>query len=298
MGKKIKHQNLFHRSQIERAKKFIRANYSDSELTLKDIARRGGSSSYHFARIFLAYTGETPFDFLRRMRLLQATKLLQKESPEPITEIALSVGYETPSSFNKAFKAFFNISPSEFRRAARGLQKELVYRLSQPSISKEIIVSFSHKFDVIERSQVHFVYLEKHGPFSEIAPPTWEAMFPLVFGSMSMGNINSFLGLSTIDKNKAGEEAMIYEAGVGVNAKPNDLPKPLHYKKIPSGRYAKFVIKGPYSQIWPAFRDIFKTLAEDKKVQLRPEFCIENYINDPKVTPEAELLTELLVPIH
>jgi len=30
---------------------------------------------------------------------------------------------------------------------------------------------------------------------------------------------------------------------------------------------------------------------------LRPEFCIENYLNDPKITPEKELLTELLVPV-
>lgn len=45
-----------------------------------------------------------------------------------------------------------------------------------------------------------------------------------------------------------------------------------------------------------AFTQIFKQLAEDK-VQLRPEFCIENYLNDPKEIPEDKLLTELLVPV-
>jgi effector-binding domain-containing protein len=45
-----------------------------------------------------------------------------------------------------------------------------------------------------------------------------------------------------------------------------------------------------------AFDRIFKSLAE-QKVELRPEFCIENYLNDPRATPEDQLQTELLVPI-
>jgi AraC family transcriptional regulator len=70
----------------------------------------------------------------------------------------------------------------------------------------------------------------------------------------------------------------------------------MRHRTIERGNYAKFVLVGPYSQIWMAFDKIFKTLAE-RKVALRPEFCIENYVNDPRVTPEDKLQTELLVPI-
>lgn len=59
---------------------------------------------------------------------------------------------------------------------------------------------------------------------------------------------------------------------------------------------ARFLLTGPYSQIWIAFNPIFKTLA-DSKVELRPEFCIEHYLSDPKVTHEEKLQTELLVPL-
>ena len=45
-----------------------------------------------------------------------------------------------------------------------------------------------------------------------------------------------------------------------------------------------------------AFDHIFKKLSE-KRVTLRPEFCIENYLNDPRVAPEDQLQTQLLVPI-
>jgi len=89
---------------------------------------------------------------------------------------------------------------------------------------------------------------------------------------------------------------MIYQAGVGLAQEPNKLPDGLHHRVIKAGKYAGFLLIGPYSHIWMAFDRIFKTLSE-KRVTLRPEFCIENYLNDPRVTPEDQLQTQLLVPI-
>jgi AraC-like DNA-binding protein len=123
MGKKAE-QTQFHRSQIGRAQRYIRTHLSEP-LTLVGIAREAGSSSFHFARLFLAYTGETPFDFLRRIRLTAALRMLQEDPECAVTEIALSAGYETPSSFNKVFKKVLSITPSDFA----GLEKKRSTRL-------------------------------------------------------------------------------------------------------------------------------------------------------------------------
>jgi AraC-like DNA-binding protein/DNA gyrase inhibitor GyrI len=265
-------------------------------LTLKEIAREAGTSEYHFVRLFLAYTAETPFDFLRRIRLITALRMLQEDPEGSITEIALSIGYETPSAFNKVFKKTLEMSPRDFRNLGKDGQAHVIYRLSRPRLEKEIAVNLTPKFDIVKRPATHYLFLEKHGPFAEIAPPTWDEMFPLLYSQIDQQQIVSFLGLSGIDKTRNGEEAMIYEAGVGVNSAPEKQLKGLQYKKIKEGKYASFLLTGPYSQIWIAFNQIFKTLAEGK-VELRPEFCIENYLNDPKVTPEDQLKTEILVPV-
>jgi len=293
--RKKKHQSQFHRSQIGRAQRFIRLHVSEP-ITLTQIAREAGSSEYHFARLFLAYTSETPFDFLRRIRLITALRRLQEDSDGSITEIALSVGYETPSAFNKVFKKSLNISPRDFRNLGKDGRAGVIYGLSRPRLQKEIAMNLTEKFAIVKRPSTHYVFLEKHGPFAEIAPPTWDEMFPLLYSQVDQRQIVSFMGLSTIDKTKNGEEAMIYEAGVGVNSAPAKPLKGLQYKSIQDGNYARFLLTGPYSQIWIAFNQIFKTLAESK-VELRPEFCIENYLNDPKVTPEDQLKTELLIPV-
>ena len=294
--RKKKHQSQFHRSQIGRAQRYIRTHVSEP-ISLTQIAREAGSSEFHFARLFLAYTAETPFDFLRRIRLITALRMLQEDLEDSITDIALSAGYETPSAFNKVFKKTLEMSPRDFRNLGKDGQSEVIYRLSRPRLEKEIAVNLTSQFDIVKRQATHYVFLEKHGPFAEIAPPTWDEMFPLLCSQIDQEEIGSFLGLSGIDKTKNGEEAMIYEAGVGVNSSPAKTLKGLQYKEIEEGNYARFLLTGPYSQIWIAFNQIFKILAKSR-VELRPEFCIENYLNDPKVTPEDELKTELLIPIN
>jgi len=156
-------------------------------------------------------------------------------------------------------------------------------------------MSLTPDFETITRPLTYYVFLEKRGPFAEVAPPLWNELMPLL-QSLEQKQIREYLGVSGIDKSRPGEDAMIYQAGVSVVEEPKELPRGLARRAIKSGRYARFLLTGPYSQIWMAFDRIFKSLAE-KNVELRPEFCIENYINDPRFTPEDKLQTELLVPI-
>jgi AraC family transcriptional regulator len=291
-------QSQFHRSQIGRAQRFIRLHLS-SPLSLGEVAREAGASSFHFVRLFLAYTGETPFGFLRRVRLMTAVRMLQEDPIGAITEIALAVGYETPSAFNKVFKQKLHLSPSKFRNLGKDEQSELVYRLAKPLASEQenMQLNMNLEHEIVARPSAHFLYLERTGPFAEIAPPAWEELFRLLAaGRIEQARLTEFLGLSGLDRSRQGEESMIYQAGVCVASKPGDVPQGLQYRRLQSGRYAQYLLTGPYSQIWIAFNQIFRALAESKTA-LRPEYCIENYLNDPKVTPEGELKTQILIPI-
>ncbi|HUB30865.1 MAG TPA: GyrI-like domain-containing protein, partial [Terracidiphilus sp.] len=156
-------------------------------------------------------------------------------------------------------------------------------------------MNLSATFETVTRPLTHYVFLEKRGPFGEVAPPLWNELQPLI-PRLEQSEIREYLGVSGVDKSRAGEDAMIYQAGVSMAAEPKKLPAGLQHRAIPAGRYARFVLTGPYAQIWMAFDRVFKTLAE-KRVELRPEFCLENYLNDPRETPEEKLLTEILVPV-
>jgi AraC family transcriptional regulator len=295
MKGKRANQSHFHRSQIGRAQRYIRLHLTEA-VSLARLAREAGASTFHFARLFQAYLGETPFEFIRRIRLATALRMLQEDGDASVTEIALSIGYETSAAFNKALRKALNSSPTDFRKLGKEVQNTLIYDLSQPRQPKEMDVNFTDDFDIVTRPMTHYVYLERRGPFSEVAPPLWGEFLPHL-QQLRSDEVREYLGVSGVDKSRAGEDAMIYQAGVALARKLQRVPDGLQEKSIRSGRYARFLLKGPYTQIWPAFDRVFRILSE-QKVTLRPEYCIENYVNDPQTTPEDQLKTELLVPVE
>ena len=139
------------------------------------------------------------------------------------------------------------------------------------------------------------VYLEKLGPFAKAAPSAWKGFWSLAAGQLDQSQITSMAGLSCIDETKAGDAAFIYQAGVFLKEEPGIVPNGLQVRSLKEGKYARFVLTGPYSQLSAAYPFAFSTL-EKAKVAVRKDFCIEKYLNGPD-TPQAKLRTEILIPI-
>ncbi|MEK7456349.1 MAG: AraC family transcriptional regulator [Pseudomonadota bacterium] len=100
--------------QVARVTTHIRANI-DNPLTLDELATLVGLSRYHFCTAFRLATGYTPYEWVSAQRIDRATIYL-RETDISVTEIALAVGYETPSAFTARFKRQTGMTPSEYRR--------------------------------------------------------------------------------------------------------------------------------------------------------------------------------------
>jgi len=57
------------------------------------------------------------------------------------------------------------------------------------------------------------------------------------------------------------------------------------------------VLTGSYANLGAATSRVVERIGE-LRLERRDDFWIENYLNDPKTTPEDELVTEILVPIR
>ena len=88
--------------------------------TLPALARKAGMSRSSFARAFKATVGTSPLDYLSRWRMLLAGARLA-EGNQPVSAIAMSLGYDSESAFSTAFKRVMGCSPTEYaRRGAQG----------------------------------------------------------------------------------------------------------------------------------------------------------------------------------
>lgn len=81
-------------------------------LSVEDLARTAGMSVSSFHRTFKEVTGETPLQYLKKVRLLKAKHLLVHEGRR-VEEAAHAVGYASPSQFSREFKRYFEVPPSE-----------------------------------------------------------------------------------------------------------------------------------------------------------------------------------------
>ena len=94
--------------------RYIDSNYMN-DIDLDDLAARAGYSRYHFSRIFKKYCGTTFITFLNRRRI-RAAEVLLTGGGQPVTSIAMQVGFSSLTTFNRVFKEQKGMTPSEFRR--------------------------------------------------------------------------------------------------------------------------------------------------------------------------------------
>ncbi|KAF9660210.1 AraC family transcriptional regulator [Tenacibaculum mesophilum] len=101
--------------RISNAIDFIERNL-DKKLVLEEIAEKAYFSPYHFHRLFKAVTKETVNDFITRKRVEKSASFLLNKKNKTVTEVSEIVGFVTLSSFSRAFKKFYGMSPAEFKK--------------------------------------------------------------------------------------------------------------------------------------------------------------------------------------
>lgn len=99
--------------RIEIIKQYIELHYSES-LSLNDLAKKFYISKEYLATSFKKKFDTTVHQYIQKVRLNKSMDLLN-EGHYRISNIALMVGYDNFSYFNKLFRREFGITPSEYR---------------------------------------------------------------------------------------------------------------------------------------------------------------------------------------
>jgi effector-binding domain-containing protein len=172
-----------------------------------------------------------------------------------------------------------NQSPHNISLSSRELQKETQMTST---------IDHATEPEVVTRPAIHYLYIEKTGNIPSIAQGTWQAVEKFAGQIAQSGQIVGACALY-----KCGPD--IYRAGYIVAERPASIPEGLSYEEIAGGKYTKFVLRGPYSQLPQATGRAFELVAE-KQIQLRDGFNIENYVTDPRTTPQEESITEIMFP--
>ena len=98
---------------VNRVAGYLADHYQESS-SLDELASRFFTNKFYLTRIFKQVTGFTIREYLHIQRVQKAQEFL-RSSLLPITEIALMVGFENVSYFEKIFRRYCMQSPREYR---------------------------------------------------------------------------------------------------------------------------------------------------------------------------------------
>lgn len=104
-----------HIDRTLRSSKWLEGHLRDP-IGVEELAYEAGYSLHHYIRVFRGVTGRRPIEFLQQRRLTWAAQALL-ETKRPVQWVAQQAGYDSPSSFGRAFRRQYGMSPLAYRGA-------------------------------------------------------------------------------------------------------------------------------------------------------------------------------------
>jgi AraC family transcriptional regulator len=274
----------------------------DVALDLEAIAKTAALSPFHFHRVFRGMVGETPLELHRRLRMERAADRLLR-TDESVTQIAFGAGYDTHEAFTRAFRTFYGVSPSAFRKdvaeGCRPRQFELPAR-SNIHFSSAVVVlpqpEVSMKVDIVNMPNIRLATVRHVGPYDRIS----EAFARLgeIAGRAGLFQYPEAKMLAVYHDDPETTERAALRSDAGISL-PDDaeLPAGLGELRLAAGRYAKTTHEGPYNTLGDTWSRLMGVWLPSSGERVGAGLSYEIYRNTPMNAAPHELRTDLYVPL-
>ncbi len=300
----------FYEAAVVRAVERV-AGALDEALDLEALARGAALSAFHFHRVFRGLVGETPLELHRRLRMERAAEQLCR-STASVTTIAFQAGYEAHEAFTRAFRERYGASPSAFReRAAEaanachgGPSTALAAKCGlhvcndRVDLATLTLTSGDTKMDVtLETLPERRLATVRHvGPYPRIG----EAFHRLGTIAAEHGlyaHVDpAMLALYHDDPEITPAPELRSDAALVVRD-ATVLPPGLVEVTVPGGRYARTTHRGAYAGLGDTWARLMGGWLPRSGYRLGAGPSFEVYVNDPRTTATADLVTDLYIPL-
>ncbi|MGB3465906.1 MAG: AraC family transcriptional regulator [Cyclobacteriaceae bacterium] len=292
---------------INRAFRYIDEHLSE-DITLEDVATAAFFSSFHFHRIFSTLTGETVHAYVIRKRLEKAAIMLQREQLNPISQIALSVGFNSHSVFSRAFRKYYGMSPADYRKMTVGKYSKICKTNSKNDQAIITVESYlSRMKNLIDwlTDKAEITLINSAG-FSAAAitqigdnglADTFNRLIKWSFAKSITEDHNFTMGLLHHDSYKVTTPDKVRMHVMLITEKTIPDDNEVHSIVVAGGRHIKATVTLLPAEISDAWTALFIWMNENSLAKADgPPY--EIYHNDFNTHPEKKCIMEMYIPIQ
>lgn len=305
MSEQLYRNEYLHR--IHQVQDYIEKHCSHT-LSIDELASVAGFSTYHFSRIFKSILHEPLAHYVKRIRMESALFYLAHRPDLNMTDIAYETGFTDSAIFSRAFRNYYGVSPSEYRKDYSKNCKETIF-ISEynKAISEKkwcdnpFLAQTSITIETIEEKQM--VYVRHTGNYDSLAKAYPYLIEKLFIGAQKQQLLvdeqNWILALYH-DNPEFGEEdqfrtSLCLTVPDFLQPKADDL---LGVMPLKGGLYAVghfYIAQEQFSDAWDY---MYSQWLMTSGYVPQNSYPFEVYRNHPKEDPNHMIAVDIYVPIE
>lgn len=231
---------------------YIQSNL-DGDLSLATLSRKAGLSPAHFHRLFKATIGETPRNYVARLRVERgAFRLLLHDAK--LVDVALDCGFQNQETFIRAFRRIFNQTPGQYREWIR---HQVFERNHQ---ARETSTQLAQRFElsatkVVRLQSMHLAFIRHIGPYESVPDSLFDQLEQWATRRRTPGP-RIWLGIGHDAPIATPPEHLRFDASLVVPC-PFEPEGSIGYQMLPGAEFAVTTHAGSFATLPAAYAAIF-----------------------------------------
>ena len=265
--------------------------YIDTNINIDELSLELNVSKFHLHRIFKEAFGKNIYESIKSIRLQKASNLLITNKYSTITDISQMTGYSSQTSFLRAFKQRFEMTPKEWKNGGyKEYSNKIVEKITNQN---ENSAGFDITPSIVKMPEIKGYYI-RHQGYDRSIKKTWQKLQTWIYTN----DIKEYKQIALHHDNPiiTPLEECQYIAIVSLeNDELDDVTLPSLI--IPKGIYAKFSLSGKYGDVIKLIQWVYHYWLIDSgyETTTNPSYTI--YHKNHFLSDDEEFVLDYYLPI-